>query len=114
MRAIPVSISLILFSVCCCTGRTMWYLWVGAGSGNANFFYFQTLLFGASQAFVLLDALMAARKAVYLRVCPDAEQLAAHQQNVDDGTNKSGNKAGPVQKGDLIDESKTVAQDASQ
>lgn len=41
-------------------GPTMWYLWMDAGTGNANFFYAITLLWGAWQAMLLLQLLSAA------------------------------------------------------
>lgn len=33
----------------------MWYLWIYAGSGNANFFYAVTLAYGTGQVFLLSD-----------------------------------------------------------
>lgn len=42
----------------------MWHLWIESGSGNANFYFFQTLLFVGAQSFLLLEALLAMRRAL--------------------------------------------------
>ena len=40
----------------------MWFLWMGPGSGNANFYYFQTLLLNAAAIFCLVDVVKATRQ----------------------------------------------------
>ncbi len=41
--------------------RVMWRLWIVAGGGNANFFYFQTVFFNGASLFFVLDAVAAMR-----------------------------------------------------
>ena len=60
MRAVYVQACVLLFSVVMM--QLMWFLWLGPGSGNANFFYFQTLLFGFAFAALIVEVTAAARK----------------------------------------------------
>jgi phosphatidylinositol glycan class U len=58
-RIIPVVVFLIISVM---MGHLMWYQWIYLGSGNANFYYNQTLLFIFSNGFVLIEAISAVRK----------------------------------------------------
>ena len=60
MRAVYVQVCVLLFSVAMM--QLMWFLWLGPGSGNANFFYFQTLLAGFAFAALIVEVTAAARK----------------------------------------------------
>ncbi len=53
-----------VFGLCVIVGSVMGVLWLTAGSGNANFVYFQSLLYLGCEAYLLLDAIGAARKFV--------------------------------------------------
>lgn len=44
---------------CCILGPTFYYLWIYAGSGNANFFYAITLVWNLAQGVLLTDAVFA-------------------------------------------------------
>ena len=60
MRSVFVQLCVLLFSVVML--QLMWFLWLSPGSGNANFFYFQTLLFGFAFAALIVEVTAAARK----------------------------------------------------
>lgn len=60
MRSVYVQVCVLLFSVVML--QLMWFMWLSPGSGNANFFYFQTLLFGAAFAALIVEVAAAARK----------------------------------------------------
>ncbi|KAL1233452.1 Phosphatidylinositol glycan anchor biosynthesis class U protein [Trichinella pseudospiralis] len=52
---------LILFMWCTCMvlSPVMWYLWIGQGSANANFFFAITLVYLVAQVFLISDFLQA-------------------------------------------------------
>lgn len=60
MRSVYVQVCVLLFSVVML--QLMWFMWLSPGSGNANFFYFQTLLFGFAFAALIVEVTSAARK----------------------------------------------------
>ena len=60
MRSVYVQVCVLLFSVVML--QLMWFMWLSPGSGNANFFYFQTLLFGFAFAALVIEVAAAARK----------------------------------------------------
>lgn len=41
----------------------MWFLWITTGSGNANFYFFQTLIFSIANAYLILNQIHIRRKA---------------------------------------------------
>lgn len=43
-------------------GILMWFLWIYPGSGNANFFYFQSLVFSLCVSFIITEAITAVRR----------------------------------------------------
>ena len=43
-----------------CLGPAFYYLWIYAGSGNANFFYAITLVWSLGLSFIVADSLYAA------------------------------------------------------
>ena len=49
----------------CAVLHVMWYLWIVAGSGNANFFYFQTIVLNFASSFIIVEAITAVRKLYY-------------------------------------------------
>ena len=49
----------IMFVVGVVLAPLMWYLWIAAGSANANFYFAITLVICASQVFLLTDLLLA-------------------------------------------------------
>lgn len=54
-----------LFIVSSVLAPVMWYLWIYAGSGNANFFYAVTLAYSSAQIFLLSDILYAVLRRQY-------------------------------------------------
>ena len=42
---------------CSIIGCLMWFLWIYPGSGNANFFYFQSLAFVFTNSFLVIEAI---------------------------------------------------------
>lgn len=52
----------VTLAVACTLGQVMWHLWIVAGSGNGNFFYFQTILLNFTQSFIVLETVVAVRK----------------------------------------------------
>jgi phosphatidylinositol glycan class U len=62
LRVRALSVAAIVFAVCIAAGRVSLFMWLGAGSGNANFFYFQSLIHVGCPAFALLECIAAARK----------------------------------------------------
>ncbi|KRX98504.1 Phosphatidylinositol glycan anchor biosynthesis class U protein [Trichinella pseudospiralis] len=56
-----ISLYLILFMWCTCMvlSPVMWYLWIGQGSANANFFFAITLVYLVAQVFLISDFLQA-------------------------------------------------------
>ena len=60
MRSVYVQVCVLLFSVVML--QLMWFMWLSPGSGNANFFYFQTLLFSFAFAALIVEFTAAARK----------------------------------------------------
>ena len=49
----------IMFVVGVVLAPLMWYLWIAAGSANANFYFAVTLVICAAQVFLLTDLLFA-------------------------------------------------------
>ena len=60
MRSVYVHVCVLLFSGVML--QLMWFMWLSPGSGNANFFYFQTLLFGFALAALTVELTSATRK----------------------------------------------------
>ena len=57
MRFGVLSTYLIIVGATLCP--LFWHLWIIAGSGNANFFFAGTLLYGLGHVFLLVDTLQA-------------------------------------------------------
>ncbi|CEP01238.1 GPI transamidase subunit PIG-U [Plasmodiophora brassicae] len=55
---IPVYVGLL---ISCTLGHMTWFLWIHAGSGNANFYYNQTLVWGFCNGFLVIEAVSAVR-----------------------------------------------------
>jgi phosphatidylinositol glycan class U len=72
MRRIFPLVWLLLLSSC--LAFLMWFLWIYPGSGNANFFYFQTLIFVFCNAFVVIEAIGAVRR---LKAAREAAAVSA-------------------------------------
>ena len=45
-----------------CVAVLMWYLWIVVGAGNANFFYFQSIILVGCVSFGILEAVASARR----------------------------------------------------
>ena len=60
LRPLYVQVCVALFSLLML--QLMWFMWLSPGSGNANFFYFQTLLFGFAFAALIVELTSAARR----------------------------------------------------
>lgn len=58
-RLLPV---IWLFCASCLVGQLMWWLWIYAGSGNANFVYFQGLIQLACACVITIEAMSAVRR----------------------------------------------------
>jgi phosphatidylinositol glycan class U len=43
-------------------GSVMWFLWIYPGSGNANFYYNQTIIFILSNSFMVTESMTAVRR----------------------------------------------------
>ncbi|KAI9096423.1 GPI transamidase subunit PIG-U [Phlyctochytrium arcticum] len=67
--------SFLVFSslfFCCVLGPLFYFLWLYAGSGNANFFYAITLVFALAQIILVTDAAFALTRREWDRLNPDA------------------------------------------
>ncbi len=53
---------IFLFVLCCHLAVLMWFLWITPGSGNANFLYFQTLLYTGCNAFWIIECVGSVRR----------------------------------------------------
>jgi phosphatidylinositol glycan class U len=65
MRHPLLSVALLLYSACLLP--TFHHLWLYAGSGNANFFYASTLVWGIANGIVVVDSLWAFLKREFLK-----------------------------------------------
>ncbi len=52
----------IAFTQICVIGVTMWYLWMYTAGGNANFVFFQTILYSLISCLVIVEAAGAVRR----------------------------------------------------
>lgn len=59
---------------CCIFGPAFYYLWIYAGSGNANFFYAITLVWNLAQGILLSDTVFASLKDEWEREAPAERQ----------------------------------------
>lgn len=59
---------------CCILGPAFYYLWIYAGSGNANFYYAITLVWNLSQGILLTDAVFAFLKNEWELELPEARK----------------------------------------
>lgn len=64
MRYPLLSFALLLYS--CCLLPTFHHLWLYAGSGNANFYYASTMVYGLANGVLLTDLLWAGVKRDFL------------------------------------------------
>ena len=62
--------------------QLMRYLWLYAGSGNANFYYFQTLLFAFTNCFVLIEAVTSVRKYIASNHNPNNKLIRNTEQTI--------------------------------
>lgn len=59
---------------CCIFGPAFYYLWIYAGSGNANFFYAITLVWNLTQGILLSDLVFACMKEEWENEEPDTRK----------------------------------------
>jgi len=78
-----VLIAIFVWMVSGALAPLMWYLWIHAGSGNANFFYFQTLICAFCQGFVVLEAISAMRKRLVLTAAGEGTATASSIKKLD-------------------------------
>jgi hypothetical protein len=58
----PIFPLVYLFFQSLAVSLLMWFLWIHPGSGNGNFLYFQTLIFGFCNGFLIVEAVSAVRR----------------------------------------------------
>jgi phosphatidylinositol glycan class U len=61
-----------VFIYCTFLSPIFWYIWIYQGSGNANFFYAITLVFGLGQIILLSDLFFAMIKSEFISKYPEA------------------------------------------
>jgi phosphatidylinositol glycan class U len=57
-----------LAALSACMGSTFWYLWIFPQSGNANFVFFQTIIFCVTSSLLVVECVVAVRKGYACRL----------------------------------------------
>jgi hypothetical protein len=69
-----------IFSLVCMMLPLTWFMWTGPGSGNANFFYNQTLFWLLCHFFMIVEVLGSVRRRHALRAVWQRQQQPQQQQ----------------------------------
>jgi len=74
-----------VFMGSCIVGYVMWFLWLQAGSGNANFFFFQTMIYNFSSTYTIIEAIGSVRK-LHVNITPSTTSSPSLQSNNENQT----------------------------
>jgi len=66
-------------------GYVMWFLWLQAGSGNANFFFFQTMIYNFSSTYTIIEAIGSVRK-LHVNITPSTTSSPSLQSDNENQT----------------------------